>query len=553
VLVRDFPRSRANWINWVTTTDHKRIGSLYLFTIAFFFTIGGVEALLMRIQLGTPQNTFLDATTYNQLFTLHGTTMVFLVVIPIAAAFGSYLVPLMIGARNMAFPRLNMLSWWLLVLGGTVLYASLFFTAPEAGWTSYSPLSDSTFMPGGSIDAWILALELIALSLVLGAINFIATIHNLRAPGMSWNRLPLFCWTMLVYSYMLVIVMASFAATLAMLLIDRNFGGGFFEAAEGGSPLLWQHLFWFMGNAMIFIVALPAIGMVSEIVPVFARKPIFGYRAMTLAVCTIGALSLFAWGQHMFTAPISTGVLGFFMIVALLLVIPTAIVIFNWIATLWRGKIEFTVPMLFCIGMIAQFVVGAAAGVMLAVMPLSWQLSGTYFSVAQMHQVLVGGVVFAIVGALYFWFPKMAGRYMSKVAGKISFWLMVIGFNLTFLPLYSAGLSGMPTRISEYSASAGLHGYNLASTIGSFVLMLGLLVTIGNAVHSVRKGRKAGPDPWRANTLEWFSLSPPPPHNFDVIPIVRSAEPMKDFRRRAEQIEQEMETEQRQQTAAPVT
>ncbi len=546
ILVDSFPTKRASWIDWVTTTDHKKIGLLYLFTTGLFFIVGGVEALLMRIQLGTPDNTFLDPTTYNQLFTLHGTTMIFLVVVPIAAAFANYMVPLMIGAREMAFPRLNMLSWWLLVMGGVVLYASLFFTVPEAGWTSYAPLSGATYLPGHGIDAWILSLLLIGLSSILVAVNFIATIHNMRAPGMSWSRLPLFCWTILVYSYMLIVVIGSFAATLTMLLIDRNFNGTFFDPAAGGSPLLWQHLFWFMGHPEVYVMALPAFGMVSEILPVFARKPIFGYRAMVTSIGAIAFLSLFVWAQHMFSAPLGIGVLGYFMIASLLIAIPAGIMIFNWLATLWRGNIEFTVPLLFCVGMIAQFVLGGATGVMLAVFPLDWQLTDTQFVVAHMHHVLFGGIFFAVIGGLYYWFPKMSGRFMSVTAGKVSFWTMLIGFNVTFIPLYSAGLSGMPRRVVEYTASSGLHGYNLAATIGSFLLGLSALITVANAIWSVKKGRRAGPDPWRANTLEWFTPSPPPEHNFDVIPIVRSAEPMRDFRRRAQQLEAEMKAAQPQ-------
>jgi cytochrome c oxidase subunit I len=532
VLVHDLPRPRAGWIDWVTTTDHKKIGILYLFTTAFFFLVGGVEALLMRIQLGTPDNTFLDPATYQALFTLHGTTMIFLVVVPIAAGFGNYLVPLMIGARDMAFPRLNMLSWWLLVFGGVTLYASIFFTAPQAGWTAYAPLSEATFMPGHGIDAWILALHLVGLSSILGAINFVATIQNMRAPGMSLSRMPLFVWTILIYSYLILLAISSFAATLAMLLIDRNFSGTFFDPTQSGSPLLWQHLFWFMGHPEVYIMVLPAFGMVSEIVPVFARKPIFGYRAIAVATAAIAFLGMLVWAHHMFSTPLRTPVLGFFMIASFAIAVPTGIKIFNWLATLWRGNIEFRVPLLFVVGFIAQFVIGGATGIILATFPVNWQLTDTYFVVAHMHYVLFGGAAFALMGGLYYWFPKMTGRLMSEGLGKLSFWVMVIGFNLTFLPQHSAGLSGMPRRVFEYHDTGSLHGYNLASTIGSFILALGVLITVYNAIVSIRRGRPAGPDPWRANTLEWFTTSPPPRHNFDVIPTVRSFEPMKDIRKR---------------------
>jgi cytochrome c oxidase subunit 1 len=533
LAVRGLPERRASWIEWVTTTDHKKIGILYFFATAFFFLIGGVEALLMRIQLGSADSTFLDPTTYNQLFTMHGTTMVFLVIVPIFAAFGNYLVPLMIGARDMAFPRLNMLSWWLLVLGGVVLYTSLFFVAPNSGWTAYAPLSDDAFLPHGGIDAWIVALHLIGISSIIGAVNFIATIHNMRAPGMSLSRMPLFVWTILVYAYLILLVISSFTAALAMLLIDRNFDGTFFDPTQGGSPLLWQHLFWFMGHPEVYIMVLPAFGILSEVIPVFARKPIFGYKALAIATAAIAFVSLTVWAHHMFAVPVPVAVLIFFSFSSFAVAVPTGIKIFNWLATLWRGNIEFRIPLLFALGFIAQFVVGGVTGVILAVFPVDWQLTDTYFVVAHMHHVLFGGVAFGIAAGLYYWFPKMSGRMMSEGLGKLSFWLMVIGFNVTFLPQYSAGLSGMPRRVVEYPGSAGVEGYNLVSTIGSFVLALGVLVTVANVFLSIRNGRPAGPDPWRANTLEWFTTSPPPPHNFDVVPSVRSVEPMKDIRRTA--------------------
>jgi cytochrome c oxidase subunit I len=543
ILVEALPQRGASWIDWVTTTDHKKIGILYLFATAFFFLVGGVEALLMRLQLGTPDNTLLDASTYSALFTLHGTTMIFLVVVPIAAAFGNYLVPLMIGARDMAFPRLNMLSWWLLMFGGVTLYASIFFDPPKSGWTAYAPLSESTFLPGNGMDAWILSLHLVGLSSILGAINFIVTIHNMRAPGMSLSRMPLFVWTILVYSYLIILALSSFAATLAMLLVDRNFNGTFFDPTQGGDALLWQHLFWFMGHPEVYIMVLPFFGMVSEIIPVFARKPIFGYRAIVIATGAIAFLGMLVWAHHMFAVPLGTPVLTFFMLSSFAIAVPTGIKIFNWLATLWRGNIEFRVPLLFTVGFIAQFVIGGATGVILAVFPVDWQLTDTYFVVAHMHYVLFGGSFFALMAGFYYWFPKISGRMLSEAWGKVSFWLMVIGFNLTFLPQHSAGMSGMPRRVFEYHETGSLHGYNLASTIGSFILGAAVLVTVANAVWAVRKGRRAGPDPWQGNTLEWFTTSPPPAHNFDVIPTVRSFEPMKDIRRRVRAEEERLAAE----------
>ena len=350
---------------------------------------------------------------------------------------------------------------------------------------------------------------------------------------MSLSRMPLFAWTILVYSYLIVIAISSFTATLAMLLIDRQFDGTFFDPTAGGSALLWQHLFWFMGHPEVYIMVLPAFGMFSEVIPVFARKPLFGYRALVIATAAIGFLSLLVWAHHMFPAPLTIGVLGFFMFSSLLIAIPTGIKIFNWLATLWRGNIEFRVPLLFAVGGIAQFVVGGATGVMLAVFPIDWAVTDTYFVVAHMHYVLFGGALFGILAGLHYWFPKMTGRLMNETMGKVSFWLMVIGFNLTFLPQHSAGLSGMPRRVVEYQSDAGLTGYNLASTIGSFIIALAVAVVLVNVFWSLRRGPVSGNDPWRANSLEWFTTSPPPEHNFDVIPTVRSPEPMKDYRRRA--------------------
>jgi cytochrome c oxidase subunit I len=538
ISMRGFPERRARWIEWVTTTDHKKIGVLYLFTTAFFFALGGVEALLMRIQLGSPDSTFLDHNTYNQLFTMHGTTMIFLVTVPVFAGFANYLVPLMIGARDVAFPRLNMLSWWLFLFGGIVLYTSIFFTPPAMGWTAYAPLSDDTFMPGHGVDAWILSLHLVGISSILGAINFIATIHNMRAPGMSWSRMPLFVWTVLAYSYLIIIAIASLAATLTMLLVDRNFDGTFFDPTKDGAPLLWQHLFWFFGHPEVYIMVLPAFGILSEVIPVFSRKPIFGYKAVAIATGGIAFYSLLVWAHHMFATPLATGALIFFMLSSFAVAVPTGIKIFNWLATLWRGNIEFRVPLLFSVAFIAQFVVGGATGVILAVFPVDWQLTDTYFVVGHMHYVLFGGSMFGVLAGLYYWFPKMSGRLLSEGLGKVSFWLTVIGVNMTFLPQHSAGMSGMPRRVAEYSAQADIQGYNVVSTIGSFILAAGILVTVANVVVSLRRGKHSGPDPWKGNTLEWFTTSPPPEHNFDVVPVVRSVEPMKDYRERAREREE---------------
>ena len=526
--VKDPPRG---WLGWLTTTDHKRIGIMYLFATFLFFILGGVEALIMRVQLAVPDGTAVSPETYNGLVSMHGTTMIFLFVVPIFAGFANYFVPLMIGARDMAFPRLNALSLWLLIFGGVAFYASLFFQPPGAGWTSYAPLSDDAYMPSGGIDAWIFLIHLTGLSSLVGAINFVATIHNMRAKGMGWGRMPLFVWAILVYSYLLITALPAIAAAVTMLLTDRHFGTDFFDPTGGGDPLLWQHLFWFFGHPEVYIMILPAFGIISEILPVFARKPIFGYKAIAAATVAIAFMALLVWAHHMFTTPTATVVLAFFMLSSFAIAVPTGIKIFNWIATLWRGSIVMKTPLYFAAALPALFTIGGISGVILAVFPVDWQLHDTYFVVAHLHYVLFGGSVFGIFAGLYYWFPKMSGRMLSEGIGKLSFWVMFVGFNLTFLVQHSAGLSGMPRRVYDYPGDAGWSGYNLASTIGSFLLGIGVLITAYNVVKSLKSGKVAGNDPWKGNTLEWFTQSPPPENNFDVVPRVRSVEPMKDIRR----------------------
>jgi cytochrome c oxidase subunit I len=519
------------WLAWITTTDHKKIGIMYLFSTFIFFILGGVEALIMRLQLAVPDNTLVTGETYNGLVSMHGTTMIFLFVVPVLAGFGNYFVPLMIGARDMAFPRLNALSFWLLAFGGIAFYGSLFFEPPTAGWTSYAPLSDDAYLPSGGIDAWIFLIHLTGLSSLVGAINFVATIHNMRAKGMGWGRMPLFIWSILVYSYLLISALPAIAAAATMLLTDRHFGTDFFDATGGGDPMLWQHLFWFFGHPEVYIMILPVFGMISEILPVFARKPIFGYKAIAAATVAIAFLALSVWAHHMFTTPTATVVLVFFMLSSFLIAVPTGIKIFNWLATLWRGSIMMKTPLYFAAALPGLFVIGGISGVILAVFPVDWYLHDTYFVVAHIHYVLFGGSVFGIFAGLYYWFPKMSGRMLSERLGKWSFWVMFVGFNLTFLVQHSAGLSGMPRRIYDYPEEAGWAGYNLASTIGSFMLGIGVLLTVVNVIRSIKKGQKAGNDPWKGNTLEWFTSSPPPENNFDVVPRIRSVEPMKDIRR----------------------
>ena len=549
ILARRVEREDRGWTPWITTVDHKKLGILYIATCLVFFVLGGVEALLIRLQLGAPDNTLLSPEKYNQVMTMHGTTMIFLVVVPIWAGFGNYFIPLMIGARDMAFPRINAWSYWMFLFGGLVLYASFFWTPPEAGWTSYPPLSGKEYSPAGGQEAWIYMGHLTGLSSMLGAINFIATIHNMRAPGMGWGRLPLFGWGLLIYSYLIVIAFPSFAATVTMLLIDRNFGGNFFDPVQGGSTLLYQHLFWFFGHPEVYILVLPAFALASEIIPVFARKPIFGYKAIAGATAAIAFLGVLVWAHHMFAAPMSTVVLAFFMLSSFLIAIPTGVKIFNWIATLWRGTIEYTTALLFSAGFIGTFLMGGITGIFLAVFPVDWQLHDTYFVVAHFHYTAFGAAAFMMFSGLYYWFPKMSGRMMDERLGKISFWLMLVGFHLTFLIQHSMGLDGMPRRIYEYNETAGWSIYNLISSIGAFVLAAGIVVTLYNLVRSITKGAVAGPDPWKGNTLEWFTPSPPPPHNFDDVPRIRSLEPMKDIRR---QIEESTGVEQQYRAGSPM-
>ncbi|HEY2006410.1 MAG TPA: cytochrome c oxidase subunit I [Solirubrobacteraceae bacterium] len=536
------PRTTKKWVDWVTTTDHKKIGIMYLVLTFVFFMMGGVEALMMRLQLSVPNNTLLTSEHYNQLLTLHGTTMIFLFVVPVMAGFGNYFLPLMIGARDMAFPRLNALSFWLLALGGIVFYLTLFWKPPDAGWWSYPPLSESLYSPSGGQDAWIFLIHITGISSLVGAINFYATIVNMRAPGMTWGRLPLFVWTLLVYALLLIIALPVVAAAVTMLLTDRHFGTHFFDPTDNGSPVLWQHLFWFFGHPEVYIMILPGFGIISEVIPVFSRKPIFGYKAIAASTAVIAFLATLVWAHHMFASPIPIVVLGFFMLSSFLIGVPTGVKIFNWIATLWRGSIVMTTALWFAVGFIAIFIIGGITGIFLAVFPVDWQLNDTYFVVAHFHYVLMGGAVFTVFCGIYYWFPKMTGRMLNETAGKTSFWLMFIGFNATFFVQHALGLSGMPRRIYTYQPGLGWSTYNLISTIGSFILALGILITVGNVARSLRVGRIAGPDPWKGNTLEWFTSSPPPVNNFDAIPRVRSVEPMRDIRR---QIERETDTLQK--------
>jgi len=536
---------RPAWVEWVTTTDHKRIGILYLATAIAFFLVGGVEALMMRTQLSRPGNDVLTPEIYNQVLTMHGTTMVFLFLMPLWAGFANYFVPLQVGARDMAFPRMNALSYWLFLAGGVVFYATLFFSPPEAGWTAYTPLSTGPYIPGNGTDAWIFLIHLTGTSSILGAINITVTISNMRARGMGWGRVPLFCWSLVAQAIMILLTLPVVAAAVTMMLTDRHFGTCFFEPTCGGSAMLYQHLFWFFGHPEVYIMILPAFGAISEILPVFARKPIFGYKAIAASSVGIAFLSMLVWAHHMFATPMATAALAFFMLSSMLIAIPTGVKILNWVATLFHGSINASTPLYFAAGFLVLFTLGGITGVMLAIFPIDRQVHDTYFVVAHFHFVLVAGSVSAVMAALYYWFPKMTGRRLNETLGKWSFWLQFIGFLGTFLIQHSLGLSGMPRRIYTYGSDMGWGTDNLISTIGSYILGIGVVLTVINVLWTLsrRRAPRVGPDPWRGNTLEWLTPSPPPPHNFDVVPVVRSLEPMKDARRRvAELTERETET-----------
>ena len=525
IRILERPKETTGWFSWVTTVDHKKIAIMYGTLAVFFFVVGGIEALFIRLQLAQPNGTILTAARYNEFFTMHGTTMVFLVGMPIAAAFGNYLMPLMIGARDVAFPRLNMLGFWVFAFGGFFLYSSFALGgAPDGGWFGYAPLTSTPlaqgYLPGRGPDFWAVGLIMLGIGSVATAVNFLVTILNMRAPGMTMMRMPVFVWMMLVIAFLTLFAMPPVTAALIMVFMDRNFHTNFFNAAAGGDPLMYQNLFWIFGHPEVYILVLPGMAIVSEILPVFSRKPLFGYAIVVFSGIAIGFLGWGVWAHHMFASGLGPVAVSAFGLSTMLIAIPTGVKIFNWLGTVWGGAVRLRSPMLFALGFIAQFTIGGLSGVMHSIVPSDTQQTDTYFVVAHFHYVLFGGLIFAVFGGFYYWWPKFFGRIMNEPMAKLHFWLMVIGFNLTFFPMHFLGFEGQPRRTYTYPTGMGWDTMNLLATIGAFIIALSVLVFLVNVIYTSRRGPKATADPWDARTLEWSTSSPPPAYNFAHVPVV---------------------------------
>jgi cytochrome c oxidase subunit 1 len=546
VIAPTIDTPEAGWLawvhEWVVTVDHKRLGVMYVMAGLAFFLIAGVEAGVMRWQLAVAGNTAVSPQVFNRLFTMHGTTMVFLVGVPIVFGFANYLVPLMVGARDLAFPRLNAFGFWAFLFGGLLLYFSFLGgeglygagSAPDVGWFAYAPLTGRAFSPGNSTDYWNLSILVMGFGTVATAINLITTTLTMRCPGMTLGRMPLYVWMMLVVSGMTVMALPPLSAAQVMLLLDRFLGAHFFDTQAGGSAVMWQHFFWFFGHPEVYILMVPGFAFVSEIIPVFSRKVIFGYPMVVAASLAIGFLSMTVWAHHMFAVGMGAPLNSAFAASTMLIAVPTGIKIFNWVATMYGGRIRFATPMLFACAFLFQFLCAGLTGVMLAVVPFNWQVTDTYFVVAHFHYVLVGSLVFTIFGAIYYWFPKVTGRLLSERLGRWHFWLFVVGFNVTFLPMHWLGMIGMPRRIYTYPADRGWDFWNFVASFGVLFQAAAVLVFLVNVSIALRRGERAGDDPWDAWTLEWATASPPPPYNFEIVPVVGSRRPLWDLKHPAD-------------------
>jgi len=529
------PTTYSGVWGWLTTVDHKRIGVLYGVSAFLFLLVGGIEAGIMRLQLAQADSTLVSPDVFNQMFTMHGTTMIFMAIMPLGAAFFNIVVPLAIGARDVAFPRLNALSFWVFLFGALLMNAGFLVGAvPDAGWFSYANLTDRAYSPNAGLDFWAIGLQIIGIASLAAAFNFVVTIVNLRAPGMSMMRMPLFIWMTLVTSILMVLAFPVITVGLIELTFDRLFGTNFFNTTGGGDPILWQHLFWVFGHPEVYILILPAMGIVSEILPTFSKKPLFGYPFVVFSGIVIGIMGWAVWSHHMFTVGLGAVANSVFTITTMLIAVPTGIKIFNWMGTLWGGSIEFKTPMLFAIGFIALFIVGGLSGISHAVSPSDAQQQDTYYIVAHLHYVLFGGSLMGLLAGVYYWFPKITGRLLNEVWGKVHFWLFFIGMNITFFPMHFAGLNGMPRRIYTYSSEFGWGGMNLISSLGYLVLLVGSVIFVINIIQSARNGKESGHDPWDAPTLEWSISSPPPPYNFAEIPQILGRDHYWIVKRRAE-------------------